>query len=144
VASVRTTRHQFALSAEALHEAEHLHKARYYSSSVSHSYATVLHAAAGLLYGLGYRPQTEREVRIGFAAQFVAPHRVDPALDRGFRRLEELRQRADFDHDATLTHAESDEALGIARQFHAEAVRLRREVLGDNADLPKDPKEVAK
>lgn len=127
--SLYTLDHQFKLADTALHEAEHLLKARYYTSSVSNAYQAVLRSAAGLLYAKGVRPQTEREVRIAFAASFVSPGFTDKRFDDTFRLLEKRRQEADFGLDYLATLEEATESARLAREFRDEALRIKREVL---------------
>ena len=125
----RTADFQFRQSGDALREAENLYTAGYWAACVSNAYQTVLRAAAGLLYGQGVRPQTEREVRIGFAAAFVSSGLAAATHDRAFRTLEKLRHQADYEHEHTTTNEEATLALRLARDFHAEAQRLRKEGL---------------
>lgn len=128
MASPHTLRYQFDLAKQALHEAEHLHKAKYWASCVSWSYQVVLHSAAGLLYAKSIKPQTEREVRIAFLATFVSAGASTPRFDEMFRRVEKLRQTADFEHDHEVSDGEGTEARDIARAFWAEAQRLGENV----------------
>lgn len=129
MASQRTLRHQFELAEQALKETRNLYRARYWTSCVSSAYQVALRAAAGLLYGLGANPITEREVRVGFAGAFVSPGRTEARFDQAFRRLEDMRQKADFDHDHLSTEAEAAAALKLAEEFWNEALRVQKEVL---------------
>jgi uncharacterized protein (UPF0332 family) len=137
VASPHTLRFQFDLAKQAIHEADHLHKAKYWASCITWSFQAVLHAAAGLLYAKGVRPQTEREVRIAFASAFVSGGRSTPRYDEMFRRVEKLRQTAEFDHDHEATEPEATEARDIAHAFWDEAQRLSQ-------DVPSEPKQAPK
>lgn len=129
MASLKTLRHQFRLADEALHQADHLHRAGYWAACISNAYQVALRSAAGLLYGLGLNPLTEREVRVAFAAAFIAPATSDARFDAAFRRLEELRTLADFDHDHSATKEEADEARHLAHLFRDEALRIQKEAL---------------
>lgn len=132
VPSPHTIRFQFDLAAQSMHEVENLYKAGYWAACVSWAYQAILHASAGLLYAKTLRPLTEKEVRVAFAAAFVAPGSSDPKFDVLFRRIEALRQRGDFDHDHEVTKEEATEARDGARAFWAEAQRLDADVLKDS------------
>lgn len=125
VANARTPKHQFLLADQALSEAEHLYKAGYWLSCVSNAYQVALRGAAGLLYQHGFKPMTEREVRMGFLGAFVSPGVAEARMDQAFRELEKLRHAADFEHDHEGTREEAEAALEWARAFHAEVQRLR-------------------
>lgn len=122
-------KHQFQLAQDALHEATHHAKARYYTSSISNAYQVVLRSAAGLLYALGIRPKTEREIRIAFQSAFVSPGTSEPRFSESFRQLETLRHKADFDHDYVASRGEAEQALAWAQAFWEEALRLQKEAL---------------
>ena len=126
---LETLDHQFRLADSALHHAEQLLRAKYWTSSVSNSYQVALRAAAGLLYGLQLRPFTEREVRVAFVSAFVNSGRVPAHLDASFRSLEKMREQADYDHDYVSTEEDARRALELAREFWTEAQRVRKEVL---------------
>lgn len=127
--SPHTLGYQFHAAQDALREAENLARRGYWGSCISQAYQAVLHGAAGLLYGVEVWPRTEREVRIAFAGAFVSTGRCEARFDQAFRALERLRQNADFDPEHTASADEADRALRIAREFHAEALRLQKEVL---------------
>lgn len=137
MASPHTLRFQFDLAKQALHEADHLHKAKYWASCITWSYQVVLHSAAGLLYAKGAWPQTEREVRIAFAASYVSPGFAEPRFDEMFRRIEKLRLAAEFDHDHEATEPEATDAREIAHAFWAEAERLAATFPDARKEAPK-------
>lgn len=120
-----TLDYQFRLADQALQEARNLLRAKYYTSSVSHAYQVVHRAAAALLFGIEARVHTERDVGIGFESAFVSSGRSDPSFAKDYRRLAEMRRRADFEFEYAATKEEAEEALRLAEAFHAEAVRLR-------------------
>lgn len=121
--------HQLKAAEQALDQARHLLRAKYYLSSISQSYQVALRSAAGLLYGLNLDPKTEREIRAAFTAAFVDSHRSDPRYQGVFRRLEAMREKSDFDLDYEAGPAEAEEALALATDFYAEALRLQKEAL---------------
>lgn len=117
---------QLELAGRLLQEARNHHRANYYTSAISHAYQTVLHCAAGLLYGRNLYPSTEREVRIAFAGSFVASGEIDEKHSRAFLRLEQMRQKSDFDHDYLGTREEAEEALALAADFREACVALEQ------------------
>lgn len=142
VPSLRTLTAQFELARKELHEVDHLYKAGYWASTVSHAYQTVLHAAAGLLYAREVRPLTEREVRIAFHGAFIAHGDTPQRFDGLFRRLERMRHLADFEHDHDATEPEAKEALEAAHAFWEEAQRVAAKT-GLGPAKPRDPGDAA-
>ena len=120
-----TLQYQFGLADTALHEARNLLKAHYYTSCISNCYQVAHRYAAGLLFALGSAVHTEKDVGIGFEATYVTGGRSDPKFAKIYRRLAQMRQKADFDHDYVAERVEAEEALGLAEEFFAEAQRLR-------------------
>lgn len=135
--SPHTLPYQFELAKQAIHEADHLHKAKYWASCIAWSYQTVLHAAAGLLYVRNLKPLTEREVRIAFLSAYISTGASQARFDEMFRRVEKLRQAAEFDHDHEATEREATEARDIAHAFWSEAQRLADNLPGERKEVPK-------
>jgi uncharacterized protein (UPF0332 family) len=127
VVNLYSMAHQFRLADTALHEAEHLLKAGYFTSSISNAYQVALRSAAGLLYQRGLKPLTEREVRIAFAASFISPGFTPIEHDHAFRKLEKMRHEADFGLDYMATKGEAEEACRLAKAFREEASRIEKE-----------------
>lgn len=120
-----TVEYQFGLADQALAEARNLLRAKYYTSSISHAFQVAHRCAAALLFGIESRVQTERDVGIGFEGAFVSSGRSPPEFGRAYRRLADLRRRADFEFEYLATLDEAQEALRLAEEFHREATRLR-------------------
>lgn len=126
-----TLEYQFRIAEQALREARNLVKAHYYTSSVSQSYQVAYRAAAGLLFGLQARVDTERDVGIGFEAAFVSSERSDPKFTVIYRRLWEMRRRSDFEFEYVGSKEDGEEAMRLAEEFWAEAQRLRDTITVD-------------
>jgi uncharacterized protein (UPF0332 family) len=120
-----TLEYQFGLGDVALQEARNLNKARYYTSCITNCYQVAHRYAAGLLFAIDAKVHTEKDVGIGFEAAFVSSGKSDPKFAKIYRRLAQMRQRADFDHDYVAEAPEAEEALRLAQEFHDEAQRLR-------------------
>jgi uncharacterized protein (UPF0332 family) len=120
-----TLEYQFGLADNALHEARHLLKARYYTSCLSQAYQVAHRCAAGLLFGIEAGVHTEKDVGIGFEAAFVSSNRSDPKFAKTYRRLAHLRQKADFDYDYVADAKDAEEAMALAEEFYQESQRLR-------------------
>jgi uncharacterized protein (UPF0332 family) len=120
-----TLDYQFHLADQALGEARNLLKANYYTSSISHSFQVAHRCAAGLLFGIQARVQTERDVGIGFESAFVSGGHAPPRYAQIYRRLAEARRKADFEFEYLGTREEAQEYLQLAEAFHEEAQRLR-------------------
>lgn len=121
-----TRTHQFGLAEEALHEARHHLKAKWYSSSIVHSFQVAHRAAAGLLFERGAKIFTEAEVRYGFSAQFVVTGKADGSLLEDYDELERMRLTAEREYDYTASREEAEHALSRAERFWAAAQQLRR------------------
>jgi uncharacterized protein (UPF0332 family) len=120
-----TLPYQFQLADNALHEARHLLKARYYTSCIGQCYQVAFRCGAGLLFGIESSVHTEREVGIGFESAFVTTQRSPVEFREIYRRLAAMRNRSDFEHDYTGTLEEAQEALRLAERFYDEAQRLK-------------------
>ncbi|MBI2077830.1 MAG: HEPN domain-containing protein [Euryarchaeota archaeon] len=120
-----TLDYQFGLADQALAEARNLMRAKYYTSCISHCFQVAHRCAAGLLFGIESRVQTERDVGIGFESGFVSTGKSEPQWARAYRRLAALRHKADFEFEYVGSPEEAQEALGLAEGFHREAQRLR-------------------
>ena len=120
-----TLEYQFRLAEQALHEARNLVKAQYYTSAISHAYQVAHRAAAGLLFAIQARVDTERDVGIGFESAFVTGQRTDPRFGNLYRRLADMRHRSDFEFEYVAAKEEGEDALRHAEDFWAEAQRLR-------------------
>jgi uncharacterized protein (UPF0332 family) len=120
-----TLEYQFRLAEQALHEARNLVKAQYYTSAIGHAYQVAHRSAAGLLFALEARVDTERDVGIGFEAAFVSNHRTDAKFGKLYRKLADMRHKSDFDFDYVANEADGKEALSCAEEFWVEAQRLR-------------------
>lgn len=119
-----TLSYQFQLADNALHEMRNLVKAKYYTSAVSQAYQVAHRCAAGLLFGVEASVHTEKDVGIGFEAAFVSSHRSEDRFGKMYRRLAEMRQRADFEYDYVAGPEEGAEAQALAEAFYQEAQRL--------------------
>ncbi len=120
-----TLDYQFRIAEQALREARNLVKANYFTSAVSQAYQVAYRAAAGLLFGLEARVDTERDVGIGFEAAFVSGNRTDPKFGKIYRRLWEMRRKSDFEFEYVGSKEDGEEALRLADEFWTEAQRLR-------------------
>lgn len=120
-----TLEYQFRIAEQALREARNLVKAHYYTSAVSQAYQVAYRSAAGLLFGLEARVDTERDVGIGFEAAFITGQRSDPRFAKMYRQLWEMRRRSDFEFEYVGSKEDGDEALRLAEEFWTEAQRLR-------------------
>lgn len=120
-----TLEYQFRLAEQALHEARNLVKAEYYTSAISNAYQVAHRAAAGLLFAIEARVDTERDVGIGFESAFVTGLRTDPRFGKLYRKLSDMRHRSDFEFEYVATKEDGEEALRHAEDFWTEARRLR-------------------
>lgn len=120
-----TLEYQFRLMDQALAEARNLLKAKYYTSCISHCYQVAHRGAAGLLFGIQARVDTERDVGIGFESGFVTEGRTDPRFGQAYRRLWEMRHKADFEFEYVAGPEDAKEAMDLAEAFHAECQRLK-------------------
>ena len=120
-----TLDYQFGLADQALAEARNLMRAKYWTSCVSQCYQVAHRCAAGLLFGIESRVQTERDVGMGFEGAFVSTGRTATAFGAAYRRLADLRRQADFEFEYLAGPEEAGEALRLAEGFHEECMRLR-------------------
>jgi uncharacterized protein (UPF0332 family) len=124
-----TLEYQFRLGEQALHEARNLVKAKYFTSAIGHAYQVAHRCAAGLLFGIQARVDTERDVGIGFESAFVSSHRTDARFGKMYRRLAEMRHQSDFEFEYVANEAHAQEALSLAEEFWSEAQRLKANLL---------------
>lgn len=124
-----TLQYQFRLADNALHEARHLLRAKYYTSCISQCFQVAHRCAAGLLFGIEARVHTEADVGFGFESAFVSSGKSEARFRDAYRRLAELRRKADYEYEYLATPEEAQEALRLAESFYEESQRLR-------ADLP--------
>lgn len=120
-----TLEYQFRLAEQALNEVRNLVKAQYYTSAISNAYQVAHRSAAGLLFALDARVDTERDVGIGFEAAFVSSGRSDPRFGKLYRQLAKMRHQSDFEFEYVAGEVEGKEALALAEDFWTEAKRLR-------------------
>lgn len=120
-----TASYQFRLADNALHEARNLLKAKYYTSCISQCFQVAHRCAAGLLFGIEARVHTEADVGVGFESAFVSSEKSEPGFRDAYRRLAELRRRADFEYEYLATPEEAQEGLRLAESFYQESQRLR-------------------
>lgn len=123
-----TLDYQFRLAEQALHEARNLAKAHYFTSAISYTFQVAHRSAAGLLFALEARVDTERDVGIGFESAFISAQRTEPRFGQMYRKLAEMRRKSDFEFDYVATSEEASEALHLAEEFWAEAKRLRETI----------------
>ena len=89
----------------------------FYPDSINRSYYAVYHAAKALLLKKGITTKTHSGTIHQFGLEYVVNENFDKEIARFFSKLEEDREKADYDYSHVITKSKAKTNLSDAEKF---------------------------
>lgn len=114
----------FEKSLELLKVAELTFNNEFYADSINRSYYAVFHAANALLLKKGIFTKTHWGTIKKFGLEYVASGKFNKEIGKIFSKLEEDREKSDYDYFFNATKNRAKKDLNNAKKFVEEAKRF--------------------
>ena len=98
-----------------------------YDFAASRAYYTMFYMAEALLHGMGKSFSKHSAVNAAFGQHFAKTGLLDPRFHRYLIEGENIRTKADYDAELTVTDEEARREIAHAEEFLAAAERYLRE-----------------
>ena len=114
----------FKKSVHLLKVAEKNYTDEFYPDSINRSYYAVYHAAKALLLKKGITTKTHSGTIHKFGLEYVINGDFDKEIGKFFSKLEEDREKADYDYLHNITEAKAKTNLNNAKKFIEECEKF--------------------